>query len=445
MKRFSRTQFLSGAAAAFAASTVQAGNREDIVVIGAGMAGIAAARRLSARANVTVLEARDRVGGRIWTDRSAGFAADMGAAWIHGINGNPVYRNAKAAGMRMFTSDFESVALFDNGSILKKDEAARIGAQTEKLMQEIRRAKKTSKPGDSVESVLAPFLAALPRTVRRGVSFEAASDIIIEYAQDAGALSLTYFDEDDSFRGDDVLFPDGFAALPLSHARGLNIKTGHVVSRVDISGDRARITTNRGVLQADRVVITLPLGVLQSGQVAFSPALPAQKRAAIGRLSMGAMNKVLLVFPKSFWPGAHKLGALKDEPSQCAEFWNLEPVTKKPALVCLTGGKNARALDSMALAEAANFAMSELKSMFGSRIPAFEKALRTSWSTDPFARGAYSSVPPGSSMNDYDILAQSVEDTLYFAGEATNSAHPATVHGAWISGERAADEIIADL
>lgn len=444
-----RLNFLKKAAAAAAAVSAPrlfARGKEKVLVIGAGMAGLSAAQKLkSSGYSVVVLEARARTGGRIWTDRSLGVPVDLGAAWIHGIESNPVHSLARKAGAQMFRTDFESVSIFENASAVSRGDFRRIEQAHELLLAKLMRKKRSASGRESMAEAVNPLLAELPAgLVRRGVRWQIAADMEIEYAADLADISLKYYDEDEAFDGDDVLFPNGYSAITDFLAAGLDVRTNHMVTKIETTGDLARVFTNRGRFEADRVVVTLPLGVLKTGQVQFNPPLPAAKRSAIGRLGMGTMNKIVMVFSEAFWPEVHRLGGLKDDSARLVEFWNLKPLSRQPVLACLSRGSFARSLDAGSTQAAVSFAAAELRAMFGSKVKEPVRAVHTGWSKDPFARGSYSSVAPGASMEDYNTLAQSVEDTLYFAGEATNSKHPATVHGAYISGQRAAAEIIED-
>lgn len=444
-----REDFLKAAGTAMLAACgpLHAAKGEKIVVVGAGIAGLSAGQKLKAQGySVVVLEGRPRTGGRIWTDRSLGLPLDLGAAWIHGINGNPVHGMARKLNMQMFRTDFDSVQVFESGKAVARPDLQKMIRLQEALLSKITRRKRTATGSESLADVVLPLIAEAPAgRMRRGMRWLTAADMEIEYAADLGQISLKYYDEDEAFPGDDVLFPLGYSALTDWMASGLDVRTNHTVSKIDYSGQMARVTTNRGTFEADRVVVTLPLGVLKTGQVAFHPPLPAARKNAIGRLGMGTMNKIAMVFADCFWPREiHRLGCLKDDSERLVEFWNLMPLSGKPVLVCLSRGNFARSLDRETPAAAAAFALTELKSMFGSSVKEPAAFVRTSWSTDPFSRGSYSSVAPGASISDYETLASPIEDTLFFAGEAASADHPSTVHGAYLSGQRAAAEIIAD-
>jgi len=413
-----------------------------VVIVGAGMAGLAAARELKNHGfEVTIVEARERPGGRIWTDRTLGLPVDLGAAWIHGPRANPIFELSRSQGQALHTRDFAELSLFGEGGFLRESELENVERHYRKLYQVIERKKEKATSREALSAALESALAAVPAGLRQGVRFKAASEMEIAYAEDASRLSLKHFDEDDGFEGGDVLFKNGFGSVPLALAAGLDIRYNHSVSLVDARGTRIRLSTNRGIIEADRLLLTVSLGILKAGRIAFAPVLPAEKMQAIHRLGMGTMNKVVLLFEKPFWPESMEIFArLKSNSNQFMEFFNFTKVLGSPLIVGLSGGDFARQLDGMGKG-AASIALAELQAMFG-KLPPLKGSLVTGWSRDPYALGSYSHLPPGASFADYRQLAGPVGERLFFAGEATNHDYPATVHGAYLSGQRAARQIV---
>ncbi|ORZ35619.1 flavin-containing amine oxidoreductase-domain containing protein [Catenaria anguillulae PL171] len=205
---------------------------------------------------------------------------------------------------------------------------------------------------------------------------------------------------------------------------------------------------------ADAVVITAPLGVLKSGSIKFSPDLPKQKQTSIQRLGFGTLNKVVLVFKSAFWDtSVESFGyANPPDPTNPLEysttrgrnylFWNMTDVVKLPVLVAMSAGHAAVRLESTPDTIIVQEALDALRKIYGPRnVPAPLETVVTRWSYDEYARGSYSYVATGSSGEDYDRLAAPLGNTVYFAGEHTCREYPATVHGAMLSGMRAAAEV----
>lgn len=414
-------------------------------MVGAGAAGLAAARRLASQGfKVTILEGRQRTGGRIWTDRSLGIPVDLGASWIHGIRRNPISDLASDSSIRTVKTDFDAIKLYDAaGTPLTDDQLDDLEELFERIFEDLQEAKRSAGNDASMAGAVSSALARydLSAAQRRGAEWVIASEIELEAAADLDELSLRYWDEDDAFNGGDVLIPDGYAQIADRLAEGLEIKLGHIVSTVAYDDAGVVITTNRGTFRGERAIVTFPLGVLREGTVAFSPELPDRKLKAIQNLQMGTLNKIALRFGERFWPAEpHFLGYLDDNPHRAMNLLNLHPYIGEPALVAFTRGEYARSLEQLSTADVVDQVMADLRGMFGS-IGDPTSATFTKWHDDPFARGSYSHVPPGGSIADYEELAQPVADRLFFAGEATTRRYPGTVHGALLSGEREADRI----
>jgi polyamine oxidase len=280
--------------------------KERIVVVGAGMAGLAAARR-----DVTVLEARDRIGGRTWTDSSLGVPIDLGAAWIHGTEGNPLTELAEQVGARRVETDYDTPVLFRDGVEVDPEDVQttlkRWGEITEELVALGAQA--------GLDESVANGLADVADRDDPLIEWCVASEIVGEYATDPDELSLKWFGNEGEFDGPDVILPGGYSQLAQHLARGLTIRLGNEVSRVTYDDTGVRLETSQGVVEADRAIVTVPLGVLKAGTIAFDPPLPEEKRLAIEGLGFGLLDKVVLKFDQPFWPDTDVIGLVgRDQP-----------------------------------------------------------------------------------------------------------------------------------
>jgi lysine-specific histone demethylase 1 len=197
------------------------------------------------------------------------------------------------------------------------------------------------------------------------------------------------------------------------------------------------------------VLCTVPLGVLKKGDIKFVPELPAQKKEAIQRLGFGLLNKVVMLFPYDFWDGRiDTFGHLTEDSCQRGEFflfYSYSSVSGGPLLIALVAGESAVKFEEASPMENVEKVLETLRKIFspkGIEIPNPLQAICTRWGTDRFTYGSYSYVAIGASGDDYDILAESVHDRVFFAGEATNRRYPATMHGALLSGYREAANIL---
>ena len=427
-----------------AAPPASTGRSADVLVIGAGIAGLRAAEVLVANGRrVIVLEARDRLGGRIYTDRSWGVPVDLGASWIHGAENNPIAALAAAKGIPTQATDYESAVYGVDGKRLGNDASDDLESQAADLVEVGRESSPDT--DEPLRSALDRAIAAadLDPSELLNVEMGITESIEHEYAADAVDLSANHFDDGGREDGGDALLPGGYDQVVAAVANGLDVRLGHVVSGVDTSGDRAVVVTSQGSFEAKSVVITVPLGVLKTGSIQFSPALPEPKSRAIARLGMGALSKTCLRFESQFWPDDAELIDIVPSPSrrgQWVESLSLTGLVDMPALMMFNAGKFARAVEAMTDAEVIASASSALEPAF----PEFSAPtglLRSAWSVDPFSLGSYSFIAVGSSLADRDALAEP-DGRRIFAGEACSRDHAATVHGAYASGEAAANALL---
>lgn len=439
----------AGARAQPAASATAAGGpARRVVVIGAGLAGLAAARSLQQLGwAVTVLEARERIGGRIWTSSHwADMPLDLGATWIHGVRGNPLTELADAVGASRRITRYDRVASYaTEGHLLTDAESARLDGLRQQVFGAIRRAQDVD-ADRSVRQVVAPLLQDRPlgSEGRRFVEFVLSGDIEQEYGGSAARLSAHWFDSARALKGDDALFTEGFGVLTRHLAGGLSIATGQVVREVRWDGPTVRVQTGRGAVEADRVVVTVPLGVLQAGGLRFTPEVPPAKRQAIERLGMGVLNKCYLRFSGAFWPPeVDWLEHVSDQPGQWTEWVSLQRATGWPVLLGFNAADRGREIEAWSDRDIVASAMATLRTLFGNAVPEPVDYQITRWAADPFARGSYSFHAVGSNPGMRDHLAAPLAGRVFFAGEATAKADFGTAHGAYRSGLRAAQAVQA--
>lgn len=436
-----------------ASKRVAAAQKEVIVVIGAGVAGLAAARHLADRGRqVIVLEARDRIGGRVWSDRSWPNApVDLGASWIHGVQGNPLTPLANELKLPRKSTDFDNSAAYAaDGTPLTDAQIETISDKFEDLLEQMETIRETRDAADQpdlpLETVFEQSLTQRrdPAAMQQALRWSINTTIEHEYAADSSDLSLYYWDdESESLPGGDVVFPQGYDQIFTKLAKGLDIRLEQVVQRIAYDASGVTVTTNQGQVTGTHAIITLPLGVLKRGAVTFTPALPAAKVTAINRLNMGVLNKTYLRFPRVFWDrDVEWLDYIGERTGEWAEWLNVYYYTKQPILLGFNAGAYGAAIERMTDEAIVAGAMTALRTIYGSSMPDPEAWQITRWGTDPFAYGSYSHIPPGASSADRVSLAKPVGNRLYFAGEATHRQYPATVHGAFLSGQRAAQQLL---
>ncbi|MBA3533286.1 MAG: FAD-dependent oxidoreductase [Ardenticatenales bacterium] len=425
----------------------------EIIVIGAGAAGLSAARALHDKGRkVIVLEARDRIGGRVWTDRSWKLPLDLGASWIHGMEGNPLTELARKHKIELAETDYDSMTLYDfKGDRVSEKDVEEVAEWYEEIMEQLKEAREALEEEDgddiSLREAFDEVLAEedeIEKWDRHALEYFINWQIEQDYSTDTETLSFYYWDNDSEFDGEDALFPGGYDQIIKVLAQGLDIRLEHVVQKVEYHDEGVRVATSQGVFEAECVLVTLPLGVLKEGSVEFAPPLPKPKEKAIRKLGVGTLNKAYLRFPNVFWDKESEwLGYMSPRKGECTAFLNLYYYTQEPILLCFNVGGYGKEIEKLPDQQLVAEAMKSLRAMYGSDVPTPEKALLTRWNADPFARGSYSYMATHATDEDPRALAAPVNNRLFFAGEATADDYPATVHGALLSGQREAKRILA--
>lgn len=414
---------------------------KSVLVVGAGMAGLAAAKRLQETGfRVTVLEAQEKPGGRIRTDRSAGIAFDLGASWIHGPRGNPLSGIADKAGATTFLTDEENERIHDiDGTAYP---SALIDSTYRQYEEAMRAVPRRGTPEQSFETV---FHTLYPgRLDNRLWKFMLSAYFEFDLGGDIVEISSTDFDDDEIFPGDDVIVTNGFDKLTDYLASGLDLRLNTRVNRIEYAAATARVHTDTSVFEADLVLVTVPLGVLQKNVIAFDPVLPAAKQQAIQSVRMGVVNKFLLIWDTAFWDQQVQFISFTPETKgQFNQFLNCRKFLPANALMTYTFGKTAIASESLSDQQAMEMIMTHLRAIHGNAIPYPRQMLRTRWSNNPFAFGSYSFAAAGARTTAFDTLAQHVQNRVFFAGEHTHRNYRGTAHGAYLSGLREAEKMLA--
>ncbi|TDL99538.1 MAG: amine oxidase [Flavobacteriaceae bacterium] len=413
-------------------------NGKKVIVIGAGISGLAAAKKLKSKGfEVQILEASDKVGGRLRTDRSLGFAFDQGASWIHGVNGNPITSLAKSAGMQTAITDDESFVSYDLGGIEHSD--AVFASQETKFYNMLETLSGSGNLSQSFETV---FASQYPSYTQDRLWKFFLSTYLTFDTGELNQLSSLYYNEGEEFGGEEVIATSGYDTIPNYLAKGLDVGTGQRVSKVDYTGSKVKITHNGKLSEADYVLVTVPLGVLKAGKISFTPSLPTNKQTAIDKLGMNCVNKFVLVWDKAFWDDVQYISYTPETKDKFNYFVNLKKTNGLNALMTFAYGDYARSTEIMGDAQIISEIMTHLRDIYGSQIPEPKSMLRTKWNSDENTLGAYSFTAVGTEMKHFEDLAEEVSGKLFFAGEHTEVDYFSTAHGAYLSGIREADKII---
>ena len=314
---------------------------ERIVVVGAGMAGATVARRLVDQGHeVVVVEARDRVGGRLDTVQPAGwrFPVERGANWVHDVGASSLREDLTALGVRTVPFDYSESVLGPDAKEVPADKASR--GPERALAEALELAEEQDTDSSVSEALVQSGATADPAELDRFLR----SEIVTEYGADPAELSA-WEGFGEGSEGDDLLVVGGYSSLVRDLLDGIPTELGWPVAAVAHGPDGATVTATDGrTVAGDRVVVTLPLGVLKAGAVEFDPPLPASHRDAVDGLSMGVLDKVWLRWDERWW-GDHgeqwTRVAPADEPY--VEWYDLTGPTGQPVLLGVVGGSMARA------------------------------------------------------------------------------------------------------
>lgn len=417
----------------------ESADKKTVIVIGAGISGLAAAKKLKDNGyNVTVIEAQEKIGGRLRTDRSLGVAFDEGASWIHGINGNPITALAQQAGLTTFDTKSE-YTVYDLGG--KKISLSTYNKTESEYYDILETLNKKGSADKSFESV---FFAQYPQYKNDRLWRFFLSTYMTFDTGDLDKLSSTLYDEGEEFSGPERIATNGYDTIAQYLASGLDIKLNQRVSKIDYSGSNIKVTHLNTISEADFVLVTVPLGVLKAEKIVFVPELPSTKRTAIQKVGMNCVNKFLLVWDTKFWDDTQYIvytPEIKDKFNYFVNVKKFHPVVN--ALMTFAYADYGRKTETMTDIEIQYEIMSHLRDMYGANIPTPLKILRSKWQNNENSFGAYSYTAVGTEMRHFDDLAEEINDKVFFAGEHTSADYFSTVHGAYLSGIREADKILA--
>lgn len=450
-----------GVSPTFSSHISEEATEGSVIIVGAGLAGLAAARQLmSFGFKVIVLEGRDRPGGRVYTQRMGQegkyAAVDLGGSVITGIHANPLGVLARQLSIPLHKVRDNCPLYKPDGAPVTKEADSNVELIFNKLLDKVTEVRQVM-GGFANQVSLGLVLDTLRKLYAVARSTEETQLLDwhfanLEYAN-AGCLSklsAAYWDQDDPYEmgGDHCFLAGGNWGIIRSICKGVPIFYGKTVQTIRYGDEGVEVLAGDQVFKADMVLCTVPLGVLKKRVIQFEPELPERKLAAIDRLGFGLLNKVAMLFPYVFWgEDLDTFGCLREQSHNRGEFflfYGYHTVSGGPVLVALVAGEAAESFEYTDPSTTLHRVLDILKGIYGPKgvnVPDPIQSICTRWGSDPFSYGSYSHVRVLSSGSDYDILAESV-GRLFFAGEATTRQYPATMHGAYLSGLREAARIL---
>ena len=415
---------------------------KTVLIIGAGIAGLAAAKKLKDKGfTVIVIESQEKIGGRLRTDRSLGIAFDEGASWIHGPNGNPITKLASQAGANTYLTDDDNLAVFDNnGTAYSETFLDSQYTEFENALNAVLDA------GTKQQSFQTIFNSLYPTQANNRLwKYMLSAYLEFDTGGDISKLSSKHFYDDEAFRGKDVIVTNGYDKVANLLGQGLDIRLNSRVTEINYTATKSLVKVNGNSIEADYVIVSVPLGVLKNNSISFQPSLPALKLSAIQNIQMGNVNKFLFIWNTPFWDtNIQYIGYTPDTKGKFNYFMNMMKFLPTiNGLMTFAFGDYATVTETMTDDQINSEVMAQLKTIYGNSIPNPTTMLRTKWGQNINTFGAYSFATNGTTSADFDTMATEINNKLFFAGEHTERDYRGTVHGAYLSGIREADKIIA--
>ena len=441
INRIGRREFLKTSLSGLALTTLPgisfAQSNPDVVVIGAGAAGLSASAELMRRGiSFVCIEGMNRIGGRCYTDMSTfGVPADIGAHWLHGhkLNEIAIFGKKHKDKFKIYKEPDRSV-VYDGSKKVNENKLWKIYKKIEKVR--------------SARSLDKPFIDLLPEKIKKDDWFDTAHKASM--ARDFFEFS-TYDDNnnwyDPGWDSGNALCREGYGSLLAYYRKDVPVKLNTIVSEIKWGGKGVQVVTNKGTINAKACIVTVSAGVLKAEKIKFTPALPPRKYEALESVSMTISNRVLIQVKKKFFRGikgdTNFYIKSNSNGAKSPETISYGLLKMSGTNLCLFGisGQFSRDLENEGSEAMIDFVLNKLKLTFGSKFyeKYFIKAMATGWANNPFTLGAYSGGVPGKSRKRSDIKFP-VGERIFFAGEATAGAF-STVHGANRSGKRAVTDL----
>ncbi len=402
----------------------------DVAIVGAGAAGLGAARALTQQGKSFVLfEASHRIGGRGYTEEVLpGVPFDLGCHWMHSASLNPMVKFADDFGVS-YTKGRSSRAIHSNGKWSDDDDFADWDSFNERQQKLIEKS--------ALSDTDCSTFDATEREHRWTPLYDYWSSVLASCDVDQISIAdfMAYNDT-----GENWPLKGGYGTL-LSHlGADFRVSLNCAVQTINWSDKGVKLDTTKGTVRAKRVLVTVSTGILAAGDISFVPELPDWKSEAVSGLPLGNHNRICLAYDRDVFGTDVPSGVTTDAIDDVPMAFDIRPFGFN-YVVGLTGGRFADWLERAGQQASLDYAEKKLQALFGSDITKHVTAhIVTAWRSDPWTKGAYSCALPGQAHQRAE-LAKPIDEIIYFAGEATSPEFYSTAHGAFLSGIAAAEEM----
>ncbi len=393
---------------------------------------------------IIVLESRDRIGGRINTNKDWGVTLELGANWISYASDplNPLVDLKEKVGLQTKQTPYASVKVYDKyGDSISKIALGLKGLKADKRSLEyFNTNKKDISLGEVIDIVMnyediSERKQAQLDIVKLGYSASAGRDSY----EISGRGYLTYLND---LEEDEQLVMNGYNQVVHHLLQNSTIKTNQKVVEIIDKEREVQVVTDKGVFEADYVILTTPISLLQQEKIKFSPTLPDYKKASFQKMPMGIFNKAIMQFTEKFWKGTpHFLAFQKETQKNSGIVLNYHAYEGKPILIAFHVGESGKWLESVSNQAIQDHWRETFHKAFPNREIEFERMMTSNWLNDPHSKGSYSCLGIGTTESDVQQIAEPV-GRIHFAGEATTYRGHGYVHGALESGIREANRIM---
>lgn len=426
-----------------------------ILIIGAGIAGIACAKKLQENGKkVIVLEAKSIIGGRINSKKIDSDIFDLGASWIHGIDDNPIWAIAQENDIETTIFNYDKSRYFhENAKLFSEKEAQEFEFYIDKIEKSLLETQQISAL-DAIKDIIFSlpysghtFSESYLKKLLLSFFERIAND---PFATNLDQLSSKYQNYEGYFNGNEVVFPKGYYQIIESISKNIDIKLNVDIKKITYENDYIEvIDCNNKTYFGSQVIVAVPLGILKKNHIEFHPPLSSDYIHSIQEIGFGSFNKVFFELeqplPFRLNSSVENISDFYWNDSNCFNILDLSKIYQKPSYLILFGGDQSNFIDHSTDKEVSDFVFSSLEKQFDIILNKPKKIIVTRWGADPYSYGSFSFPSLNHTDDLIKTLQKPIRKLIFFAGEHCSLKYAGTVHGAYLSGCETAEKILQEV